>query len=130
MCVLEARDLPAVKDSYYFVKLKLGKSKSKTCMVLTNTNNPVWNEEFVFKVRDQDVLVVSVLNSHHFLLGEVRIPVKKQLTLQPTWFSLQTSFSTSIVVCSLFYVACIIAFMNFDRLYDICCFKLQILLVL
>lgn len=90
MCVLEARDLPAVKDSYYFVKLKLGKSKSKTCMVLTNTNNPVWNEEFVFKVRDQDVLVVSVLNSHHFLLGEVRIPVKKQLTLQPTWFSLQT----------------------------------------
>ncbi|KAK7281951.1 hypothetical protein RIF29_10359 [Crotalaria pallida] len=99
VCVLEARDLP-VKDSY--VKLKLGKYKSKT-RILRTTCNPVWNEEFVFKVHDnnkEDVLVVYVVNHDEesrvgFLLGEVRIQVafvasQDKQTLPPTWFSLES----------------------------------------
>ncbi|KAK4264394.1 hypothetical protein QN277_025576 [Acacia crassicarpa] len=101
VCVLEAKDLP-VKNSY--VKLKLGKFKSKT-RILRHTSNPVWYEEFVFRVLDaaHDELVVSILNHNHEpvvvnggldLLGEVRIPVDsvasedKQI-LPPTWFSLE-----------------------------------------
>lgn len=95
VCVLEAKDLP-VKDSY--VKLKLGKFKSKT-RILRHICNPVWNEEFVFKVHDhnnnkEDVLVVSN-DGESILLGEVRIQVafvasQDKQTLPPTWFSLET----------------------------------------
>jgi Ca2+-dependent lipid-binding protein len=98
--VLEAKDLP-VKDSY--VKLKVGKHKSKT-RISRNTLQPVWNEEFVFSVHDTDEeLLVSVF--HHFeepsvfngsgnLVGRVWIPVwsvaaEKNQTLPPTWFSLE-----------------------------------------
>ncbi|XP_071903699.1 C2 and GRAM domain-containing protein At5g50170 isoform X3 [Coffea arabica] len=98
--LLEGRDL-AVKDSY--VKLKVGKSKSKT-RVLKNTRNPVWNEEFVFRVHDlEDELVLSVyqfnedsgfFNVAGDLVGRVKIPVwsivaEKNHYLPPTWFSLQ-----------------------------------------
>lgn len=101
VCVLEAKDLP-VKNSR--VKLKLGKFKYKT-RILRNTFNPIWNEEFVFKVKDiaEDVLVVNVVNHHSDeskvvdFVGEVRIPVgevgfedNKQI-LPPTWFELQCS---------------------------------------
>lgn len=104
VCVLEARDLP-VKNSR--VKLKLGKFKYKT-RILRNTFSPIWNEEFVFKVKDiadevLDVILVShndepkVINGSVVdFVGEVRIPVgsvvsednNKQI-LPPTWFSLQ-----------------------------------------
>ncbi|XP_027167160.1 C2 and GRAM domain-containing protein At5g50170 [Coffea eugenioides] len=98
--LLEGRDL-AVKDSY--VKLKVGKSKSKT-RVLKNTRNPVWNEEFVFRVHDlEDELVLSVyqfnedsgfFNLAGDLVGRVKIPAwfivaEKNHYLPPTWFSLQ-----------------------------------------
>lgn len=101
MCVLEAKDLP-VKDSY--VKLKLGKFKSKT-RILRNTCNPVWNEEFAFRVQDlEEVLVVSVVNHSDELrvingsvdfVGEVRVLVGSvasadKQTLPPTWFSLES----------------------------------------
>jgi len=100
VCVLEAKDLP-VKNSR--VKLKLGKFKYKT-RILKNTFNPIWNEEFVFKVKDiaEDVLVVNVVNHNDEskvvdFVGEVRIPVgsvgfedHKQI-LPPTWFELQCS---------------------------------------
>lgn len=97
VCVLEAKDLP-VKNSR--VKLKLGKFKYKT-RILKNTFNPIWNEEFVFKVKDiaEDVLVVNVVNHSDQskvvdFVGEVRIPVgfedNKQI-LPPTWFELQCS---------------------------------------
>ncbi|KAJ8773425.1 hypothetical protein K2173_028602 [Erythroxylum novogranatense] len=93
--VLQAKDLP-VNDTY--VKLKLGKHKSKT---KTSKN---WNEEFVFKVHDiGDELVVSVYNheedaglfqSSRDLVARVRIPVKLAMqefnrTLPPTWFSFE-----------------------------------------
>ncbi|KAK7350649.1 hypothetical protein VNO77_09496 [Canavalia gladiata] len=101
VCVLEAKDL-AVKDSY--VKLRLGKFKSKT-RILRNTSTPIWNEEFVFKVHnEEDVLVVSVVNHSDEcrvtngcvdFVGQVRIPVgsvafEDKQTLLPTWFSLQS----------------------------------------
>lgn len=109
MCVLEARDLP-VRDSC--VKLKLGKKfKSKSTRVLRNTCSPIWNEEFVFRVHEEDVLVVTVVNRSDeissrvvvinkgtrvdSLVGEVRIPVgsvafEDKQTLPPTWFSLHS----------------------------------------
>ena len=100
VCLLEGRDL-VVKDSH--VKLKVGKSKSKT-RVLKNTRNPVWNEEFVFRVHDlEDELVLSVyqfnedsafFNVAGDLVGRVKIPVwsivaEKNHYLPPTGFSLQ-----------------------------------------
>ncbi|XP_073124085.1 C2 and GRAM domain-containing protein At5g50170 isoform X2 [Henckelia pumila] len=102
--LLEGRDL-AVEDSY--LKLKVGKFKSKT-RVLKNTKNPVWNEEFVFGVHDlQDELVVSVYkhNDHEpgffnvstgNLVGRVKIPLwsiveEENQNLPPTWFSVHRS---------------------------------------
>ncbi|KAA8542249.1 hypothetical protein F0562_023615 [Nyssa sinensis] len=97
---LEGRDL-AVKDSY--VKLQFGKFKSKT-RVLRNTINPVWNEEFVFRVHDMDdELIVSVyhhdddsgfFNVSGDLVGRIRVPVwsvaaEENQNLPPTWFSLE-----------------------------------------
>ncbi|KAI7985097.1 C2 and GRAM domain-containing protein [Camellia lanceoleosa] len=79
--VLEGKDL-AAKDSY--VKLQIGKHKSKT-RVLRDTTNPAWNEEFAFRVHAMDdELVVSVyhhdddsgfFNASGDLMGRVRIPV-------------------------------------------------------
>lgn len=98
--LLEGREW-AVKDSY--VKLKVGRAKSKTRVVM-NTKNPVWNEEFVFRVRDlEDELVVSVykfneesgfFNVSKYLVGRVRIPLwsvaaEENQNLPPTWFNLE-----------------------------------------
>ncbi|KAL5814872.1 hypothetical protein ACOSQ4_025513 [Xanthoceras sorbifolium] len=101
--VLQAKDL-LVRDSY--VKVQVGKYKSKT-RILRNNANPVWNEEFVFRIHDVEVeeLVVSVFNHDHdsgFLhtsgdcMGRVRIPVwsvaaENNQVLPPTWFSLEHS---------------------------------------
>ncbi|XVF08418.1 hypothetical protein REPUB_Repub07fG0002000 [Reevesia pubescens] len=99
--VLQAKDL-AVKDTY--VKLKVSKFKSKT-RTLRNTLNPVWNEEFVFRVHDVgEQLVVSIFHhdddsgffsaSKEDLVGRVTIPVwlvadQDNQTLPPTWLSLE-----------------------------------------
>ncbi|PIN21197.1 hypothetical protein CDL12_06093 [Handroanthus impetiginosus] len=100
--LLEGREW-AVKDSY--VKLQVGKYKSKT-RVLKNTENPLWNEEFVFMVNDLvDELVVSVYKNHDHehgffanfareLVGRVKIPVssvvaEENQNLPPTWFSIE-----------------------------------------
>lgn len=98
--VLEGRDW-AVKDSY--VKLQVGKFKSKT-RVLRNTKNPVWNEEFGFRVHDlEDELLLSVyhhdndsgfFNASGELVGQVRIPVwsvaaEELQNLPPTWFTIE-----------------------------------------
>ncbi|XP_010533454.1 PREDICTED: C2 and GRAM domain-containing protein At5g50170 [Tarenaya hassleriana] len=97
--VLQAKDLP-VKDTY--VKLQIGKHKSKTSVV-RNTKNPIWNEEFVFRVSgvgEGDEVVVSVLqheqdsslfNVSAGLIGRVRIPLpsitgEENQTVLPTWF--------------------------------------------
>ncbi|XP_076903228.1 C2 and GRAM domain-containing protein At5g50170-like [Bidens hawaiensis] len=100
--VLEGKDWPVAES---FVRLKLGKFKSRT-RVLNNTyKNPVWNEEFAFIVHslDDDELVVSVYHHHHDvvnddeedLVGRVRIPLwsvaaEEDHLLQPTWFSVES----------------------------------------
>ncbi|CAH2070593.1 unnamed protein product [Thlaspi arvense] len=102
--VLQAKDLP-VKET--FVKLHVGKHKSKT-RVSRDTSNPIWNEEFVFRVssvEEGNAVVVSVL--HHdqdlhsvqsnvstVLIGKVRIPLcsvagEENQTLLPTWFVIE-----------------------------------------
>lgn len=100
--VLEAKGLP-VKESY--AKLRVGKVKSKT-RVLKNTSEPVWNEEFAFRINHVDEELIISVNHHDddsvfhhhgsgHLLGRVRVPVwtvcaEENQTLQPTWFSLQS----------------------------------------
>lgn len=98
--VLEGKDL-SVEDSY--VKLQVGKFKSKT-RVLRGSRNPVWNEEFVFRVHDiADDLILFVIhhdddsgffNSSNEIVGRLRLPVsavlaKENHALPPTWFSLE-----------------------------------------
>ncbi|KAK1565537.1 hypothetical protein Q3G72_029097 [Acer saccharum] len=99
--VLQAKDL-LVRDSY--VKVQVGKNKSKT-RILKNNANPIWNEEFVFRIQDveDEEVLVSVLNRDDdsgFLhssgdsMGRVRIPVSSvaaedNQVLPPTWFSLE-----------------------------------------
>ncbi|KAL6997102.1 hypothetical protein U1Q18_007224 [Sarracenia purpurea var. burkii] len=99
--VLEGADL-ATKNSY--VKLQVGKFKSKT-RVLREASNPAWNEEFAFRVHDmEDELLVSVYHHHDNgsgffnvsgdLMGLIRIPVwsvasEENHNLPPTWFSLE-----------------------------------------
>ncbi|CAN1286816.1 C2 and GRAM domain-containing protein At5g50170 [Linum perenne] len=100
--VLEARELPPVKQESYVVKLRLGKRKCKT-RVLRNAI-AVWNEEFQFQLHDPDAdeLIVSVyghvgdggLFSGGELVGRVSVPVRSVLverdqSLPPTWFPLQ-----------------------------------------
>ncbi|TYH40333.1 hypothetical protein ES332_D12G239800v1 [Gossypium tomentosum] len=96
--VLQAKDL-AIHDTY--VKLQLGRFKSKT-KTSSNTSNPVWNEEFVFRVHDiGDQLLVSLFHQHDSaffnaskdLVGRVAVPLylvsdQQNQTLPPTWFSL------------------------------------------
>lgn len=99
--MLQAKEL-SVKDTY--VKLRVGKLKSKT-RTLRNSLNPVWNEEFVFRVVDvSEQVVVSLFhhddhdsgffNASNALVGGITIPLclvydEHNQTLPPTWFSLQ-----------------------------------------
>ncbi|KDP31032.1 hypothetical protein JCGZ_11408 [Jatropha curcas] len=98
--VLQAKDL-LVRDSC--VKVQVGKHKSKTRLLKNNTN-PVWNEEFVFRVHNTDeelvVSLVSYDDDHGMfhgpgeLVGSVRIPVwsvsaEHNHTLPPTWFPVE-----------------------------------------
>lgn len=110
MYLLEGRDW-AVKDSY--LKLQVGKFKTKT-RVLKNTKNPLWNEEFVFRVHDlEDELVVSMYHDGEHesgffngsagdLVGRIKIPLltvanEENKNLQPTWFSLERPKSVKSV---------------------------------
>ncbi|KAG8652597.1 hypothetical protein MANES_06G109800v8 [Manihot esculenta] len=98
--VLQAKDL-LVSDS--FVKLQVGNHKSKT-RILKNNTNPVWNEEFTFRVHntDEDLLVTLFSHNDDFglfggsgdLVGWASIPVWSVLaehnqTLPPTWLPLE-----------------------------------------
>lgn len=101
MHVLQAQDLPALES---FVKLQIGKHKTKT-RVLRNNSCPVWNEEFVFRIHHPDEqLVVSVFTHGDAdfgfssgagdLIGRFSIPVwsvleEPGLSLPPAWFSLE-----------------------------------------
>lgn len=100
MYVLQAKDLPVQETS---VVLHVGKHKSKT-RVSRGSSNPIWHEEFVFRVDEgDDDVVVSVLHhdhDHHHsdvspgLIGKVRIPLcsvagEENQTLLPTWFVIE-----------------------------------------
>lgn len=106
MYVLEGQGLHA-KNCY--VKLQVGKEKSKTRILRQPANNLVWNEEFVFRVHDLDEELVVSVHDHDDdsgffhgsggLMGRVRFPVwsvvaEDNHTLPPTWFSLEKPKST------------------------------------
>ncbi|CAL9188875.1 unnamed protein product [Musa hybrid cultivar] len=99
--VIEARnllamDLNGLSDPY--VKLQLGKHRAKTKVVKKNLN-PVWDEEFSFRVGDlNEELTVCVLDEDKYFtddfLGQVKVPLSKvldaeNLTLGTTWYQLQ-----------------------------------------
>lgn len=101
MHVIEARnllamDLNGLSDPY--VKLQLGKHRAKTKVVKKNLN-PVWDEEFSFRVGDlNEELTVCVLDEDKYFtddfLGQVKVPLSKvldaeNLTLGTTWYQLQ-----------------------------------------
>ncbi|KAF3436933.1 hypothetical protein FNV43_RR19686 [Rhamnella rubrinervis] len=98
--VLEGKNLHG-KECY--VKLQVGRQKSKT-RIKKKTTDPVWNEEFVFTLRDMDEEVVLAVflrdddsgffNSSADLMGRIQIPVSSVAaednhTMPPTWFPLQ-----------------------------------------
>lgn len=100
MYVLEGKNLHG-KECY--VKLQVGRQKSKT-RVIRKAADPVWNEEFVFTLRDMDEEVVCAVflrdddsgffNSSADLMGRIQIPVSSiaaedNHTMPPTWFPLQ-----------------------------------------
>ncbi|RWW76410.1 hypothetical protein BHE74_00015492 [Ensete ventricosum] len=89
-------DLNGLSDPY--VKLQLGKHRAKTKVVKKNLN-PVWDEEFSFRVGDlNEELTVCVLDEDRYFiddfLGQVKVPLSKvldaeNLTLGTTWYQLQ-----------------------------------------
>lgn len=99
--VLEGRNLPptdpnGLSDPY--VKLQLGKQRSKT-KVVKKSLNPSWGEEFSFRVEDlNEELVVSVLDEDKYFnddfVGQVKIPVSRVFdadsnSLDTAWYPLQ-----------------------------------------
>ncbi|KAL5574839.1 hypothetical protein UlMin_016538 [Ulmus minor] len=99
--VLEARNLPAMdlnglSDPY--VKLQLGKQRSKT-KVVKKSLNPSWEEEFSFRVDDlKEELLVSVLDEDKYFqddfVGQVKVPVSRVFdgennSLGTAWYPLQ-----------------------------------------
>ncbi|PON57652.1 C2- GRAM domain containing protein [Parasponia andersonii] len=99
--VIEARNLPAMdlnglSDPY--VKLQLGKHRSKT-KVVKKSLNPSWGEEFSFKVEDlKEELLISVLDEDKYFnddfVGQVRVPVSRVFdaenqSLETAWYPLQ-----------------------------------------
>ncbi|WOL12096.1 C2 and GRAM domain-containing protein [Canna indica] len=99
--VIEARNLTATDHngpSDPYVKLQLGKHRAKTKVVKKNLN-PLWDEEFSFRVGDlSEELVVSVLDEDKYFtddfLGQVKVPLSEvldaeNLSLGIKWYQLQ-----------------------------------------
>lgn len=82
--VVEARNLPAMDLNGFsdpYVRLQLGKHRSRTKVVKKNLN-PKWGDDFTFRVDDlKDELVVSVLDEDKYFnddfVGQVRVPVSQ-----------------------------------------------------
>ncbi|KAH7545408.1 hypothetical protein FEM48_Zijuj01G0090400 [Ziziphus jujuba var. spinosa] len=98
---MEARNLPPTDSnglSDPYVRLQLGKQKSKT-KVVKKSLNPGWGEEFRFRVEDlHEELLVSVLDEDKYFnddfVGQLRIPVSRVLddpdkSLGTAWYPLQ-----------------------------------------
>ena len=99
--VFEGRNLPptdpnGLSDPY--VKLQLGKQRSKT-KVVKKSLNPSWGEEFSFRVEDlNEELLVSVLDEDKYFsddfVGQVKVPVSRifdaeSKSLETAWYPLQ-----------------------------------------
>ncbi|KAH7682900.1 C2 domain-containing protein [Dioscorea alata] len=96
--VLEARDFPAVKASDgVYTKLQVGKHKTRTRTVKNGTDQVAWNEEFVFRLEDENADVELEVNAvGGELLGTVQVPLRLVLddgawALPPTWFPLRSN---------------------------------------
>ncbi|KAJ3675278.1 hypothetical protein LUZ60_004320 [Juncus effusus] len=102
--VLEASGLPPCESqsASVYAKLKIGKHNSRTKPVDSAVGVCCWNQEFVFRLSDDDTqsdfLQVSVFRQFEAagkeLLGRCRISMaslleEKKRALPPTWFSLQ-----------------------------------------
>ncbi|XP_073000671.1 C2 and GRAM domain-containing protein At1g03370-like isoform X1 [Typha latifolia] len=105
--VIEARNLPSIYlngSSDPYVRLQLGKRRSKTTVVKKSLN-PLWDEEFSFLVGDlKEELIISVLNEDKYFnndfLGWVRIPLltivdTADLSLGTAWYQLQSKSKKS-----------------------------------
>ena len=98
--VMEARNLPPTDSNGLgdpYVKLQLGKQKSKT-KVVKKSLNPSWGEEFSFRVEDlNEQLLVSVLDEDYLndeFIGQLRVPVSRVFdadnkSLDTAWYPLQ-----------------------------------------
>lgn len=98
MYVLEARGFPAVKASDgVYTKLQVGKHKTRTRTVKNGTDQVAWNEEFVFRLEDENADVELEVNAvGGELLGTVQVPLRLVLddgawALPPTWFPLRSN---------------------------------------
>uniref|UniRef100_A0A1J3DAE1 C2 and GRAM domain-containing protein n=1 Tax=Noccaea caerulescens TaxID=107243 RepID=A0A1J3DAE1_NOCCA len=98
--VLEARNLPAMDLNGYsdpYVRLQLGKQRSRTKVVKKNLN-PKWADDFSFGVDDlNEELVVSVLDEDKYFnddfVGQVKVPVSlvfdaENQSLGSVWYPL------------------------------------------
>ncbi|KAJ0989007.1 hypothetical protein J5N97_007363 [Dioscorea zingiberensis] len=98
--VLEARGLPGAKGSdAAYTKLQVGKHQSRTRTVKKGPDQAAWNEEFVFRLEDEEAdmeLEVGIYDANGGeLFGTVQIPLRLVLddgagTLPPTWFPLHS----------------------------------------
>ncbi|KAH7838648.1 hypothetical protein Vadar_029485 [Vaccinium darrowii] len=99
--VIEGRNIPAMDPNGLcdpYVKLQLGKQRFRT-KVVKKCLNPMWCEEFTFKVEDlKEELLVSVLDEDKYLLddfvGQIKVPVSRVFdsddkSLGTAWYSLQ-----------------------------------------
>ncbi|VAI85323.1 unnamed protein product [Triticum turgidum subsp. durum] len=99
--VLEARNLPAAEaqglgDPY--AKLQLGRQRAKT-KVIRKSTNPVWDEEFAFRVGDlKEELLIRITDEDKYFsddfLGQVKVPLSAVLdadnrSLGTRWYPLQ-----------------------------------------
>ncbi|KAL3850970.1 hypothetical protein ACJIZ3_012852 [Penstemon smallii] len=99
--VIEAKNIPAMDPNGFsdpYVKLQLGKQKSKS-KVVKKCLNPSWCEEFTFKVDDlKDELLISVLDEDKYFnddfVGQIKVPIShvfeaKDKSLGTAWYTLQ-----------------------------------------
>ncbi|XP_019095307.1 PREDICTED: C2 and GRAM domain-containing protein At1g03370-like isoform X2 [Camelina sativa] len=109
--VVEARNLPAMDLNGFsdpYVRLQLGKQRSRTKVVKKNLN-PKWSDDFSFGVDDlNDELVVSVLDEDKYFnddfVGQVRVPVSlvfdaENQSLGTVWYPLHPKKKSSKKDC-------------------------------
>lgn len=109
--VVEARNLPAMDLNGFsdpYVRLQLGKQRSRTKVVKKNLN-PKWADDFSFGVDDlNDELVVSVLDEDKYFnddfVGQVRVPVSlvfdaENQSLGTVWYPLNPKKKSSKKDC-------------------------------